>query len=571
MSSPRLEPLSTAIARLRARLAQEERGFSLVEVLVALFVLFIALVALARTATVAFSDIGLTRQRQTANQIANGLVEEVRGLPYDAVKLGLSTDHLAGDPGIVSCSGTYYLGACPPAATAEKIVHTPGLPEMRPLVPHRGSVGPPDFPSTFSWSVYITEAAGTYRVTAIVSWSQAHRSGLRNSVDVETLIYSPDGCVDTATHPFAAPCQPYFYGNGVAGGGAFGVSGTVAGVDFDSMSATLLQASANMQVEQVSRVDGSVSLPAAASVVNGVQNSTGSSTSSTADNDPSTAAGIHARQTVGPAAPGLAAVDGGGNRLAVSLGGGPEGATTSTTSAGGANSCNLQLDGRPCGFGEGVESGGTAATLTLADGVGTAQLLSVGVTSTDTTAYARRYVPSADEGLVRERVDWVLPQILVGRLPSGVTAPSGWSGYWVRLSGFSASAQAESGLNTSAPTVAVAGTVEAWNGTGYSSVTVTPAGGEVPIVALDHQSTDDLGNTVQVQIGGTVSVNPSTVAETVSGTSTRTEAKATVGSPLIVNLTYRVVRNGAVQADLSLEFHAGQARATTTYRPAPTA
>lgn len=542
------------------------------EVLVALFVLFVALVALARTATVALSDIGFTRQRQTANQIANRLLEEVRGLPYAAVTQGLSTDNLSGDPDVLNCSGTYYTKACPPAANAEKIVHTPGLAETHPLVPHRGSVGPPDFPGTYSWTVHVTEAGGPYRVTATVTWSQAQRTGVRNSVDAQTLVYSPEGCVDTATHPFAAPCQPYFYGNGVAGGGALGISGTVAGVGFDSMSATLVRVAANMQVEQVSRVDGSISLPAAASVVNGIQSSAGSSTSSSSDNDPSTAAGIYDRQTVGPAAPAVVAVEGGGNQLAVSLGGGPEGSTTSTTSAGGANECNLQVDGRQCAFGRGVESAETTATLTLGDGIGTAQLLSVGVTSTDTTDYARRLVPTAeDEGLVRERVDWVLPSMQLAGLPPAVTAPAGWAGYWVRLSGFSASAQAEAGLATSAPTVSVAGTVEAWNGTGYSTVNVTPAGGEVPIVALDHRSTDDLGNTVEVQITGTVSVEPSTVGEALSGTSTRTEADVSVGAPLIVNLTYRVLRNGAVQADLDLEFHAGQAQATAIYRAAPTA
>ena len=53
--------------RTLSRLRRAEGGFSLMETVVALGVLFIALLALARTAAVGFTDIAFSRQRTQAN------------------------------------------------------------------------------------------------------------------------------------------------------------------------------------------------------------------------------------------------------------------------------------------------------------------------------------------------------------------------------------------------------------------------------------------------------------------------------------------------------------------------
>src|SRR5919109_1135236 len=363
---------------LLSRGRREEEGFSLVELMVALGVLLIALLALARTATVAFTDVAAARQRQTGAQLANRLLEEIRGLPYTTVKSGLSDSDLTADSRVISCSGVLYYRACPPTAGAEKIVHSPMLPATKPLVPHTGSVGPPAFPSTYSWRVYVTEAAGApskgaYRVTVRVSWEANVRRGLRNFVEAQTLIYSPKGCVDPATHPFSAPCQPYYYGNGSAGGGTLQTTGTVSGVAFDS------------------------------------------------------------------------------------IGGSSAGTSASTTQATAANSCNLQTDNRPCGFGPGTAAGPVTESLVLSGGTGTANLVSVGTSASPVTTYVRRFVPAGGEpGLIRETVTWNLPQISMGGLPSGLAStPSGGQGYWVRLTGFNASTAVEAGLGTIAPTASI--------------------------------------------------------------------------------------------------------------------
>jgi len=338
-------------------------------------------------------------------------------------------------------------------------------------------------------------------------------------------------------------------------------------LSFDSLSADLYRETSNAQLEQVLRVEGDATLPAVRRIVSAVDTYEGDSAVSTADTDPATSATGHQRATVGPQGPATLSVAGGGNELAVSRGGGSTGETISTTAAGGANACNLQVDGLPCGFARGTAAGGLSHTLSVLQ-AGSAELVDVASSSSQPTVYLRRYVPGAGQvGLIREEVTWSLPEIQVGGVPSGVTPPPGWQGYWVRLTGFSATARAEAGVGTTTPTVTISGgQVQAWDGDGYQTVAVTTNGGDVPITPVDLESgppEDRIG----VEITGSVLVEPSSVAEVVTTGSTRTEGQARIGSPMVVSLNYRVLRNDVVVADVSLELIAGRGAARTIYRP----
>jgi len=136
----------------------------------------------------------------------------VRGLSYARVALGLADVEpgnvaLTADPNVVSCSGTYYFKTCPAVNPAsEQIVHTPGVtatcasPCVEPLVPHRGTVGPPNYPDTYTWSVYVTKAlsvpsAGAFRVTVIVSWTASGCSVTMNSTSALSTGHIFSGCV----------------------------------------------------------------------------------------------------------------------------------------------------------------------------------------------------------------------------------------------------------------------------------------------------------------------------------------------------------------------------------------
>src|SRR5688500_14435038 len=160
-------------------------GFSLVETLAAMGVLFGALLALAQLALVGFREIAVARQRQVASQLAGRIVEQVRGLPPDVVEMGLATIDLSGDPAVHECADGLYLDACPEGdPSAEPIVHSEAAPLTVPLFPHRGTVGPPTYTRPYEWSVYITRAAdvpaaGGLRVTTKVAWTTSPGTGGR--------------------------------------------------------------------------------------------------------------------------------------------------------------------------------------------------------------------------------------------------------------------------------------------------------------------------------------------------------------------------------------------------------
>ena len=564
-----MRTLNDRIAALRGRVAAQE-GLSIIEMAVALGVIFISLLALARTATVAFSDTANSRQRQTGNQLANQLLEQVAGLPWETVKKGLATSDLASDSNIVLCTGAVYRYK---TCTGEAIVHTAGLADVSPLVPHTGSVGPPDFVGTYTWRVYVTQptglpTAGGYRITAVVDWANRGRQGVRSEIEAQTLRYTPSGCVDSATHTFSGPCAAYFYGTGRAGGGTINTTGTWADGDepFDSLTMTLLSETADAQVENVSKLEGDVTLPTITKIVGGVETSETDATASAADSDPATPAGAYSTSSAGPQTSGEISLNDSGDRLTMSFASGATGSSTSAVAAGGASACNLQVDGKACGFSTGTQSGAMSQTIDLRD-PGVATIVSVAASSTPVTTYVRRYVPTAGQnGLIRETVTWSLPEIRIGGIPSNISPAGGWLGYWVRLINFSATATTEAGVSTAAPTVTInSGTIEAWHGNGYNSYPVTTAGGTATVSAVSQKTKVD-GEFQQVDISGEVSWEPSTTSETISSGTTRTEAKATIGSPLVVEMNYSITDDDENVANLVVQLTAGRGEVTTRYQ-----
>ena len=558
-------------------------GLTIIEMAVAFGIMFISLLALARTATVAFSDTANSRQRQTGNQLANQLLEQVAALPWETLQKGLATEDLSTDTAnIVSCAGTYRYLDC----TGEEIAHTPGLSDVAPLVPHMGTVDPEDpedegLVGTYSWRVYVTKAsdapsAGGYRVIAIVDWEDRARQGLRSEVEVQTIRYSPSGCVDDATHTVTGPCSPYFYGTGRAGGGTVVTTGTWAEGDapFDLLSMTLLSQTADAQLENVFKVEGDVSLPTLTSIIGGVESVESEATASAADTDPATPAGTYSTGSVNTSAGKTIQLNDSGNKLTLSYGSGSSGSSTSATAAGSAQPCNLQVDGKACGFSEGTQSGAMTQTIDLKD-PGFATLVSVGTSSTPVTTYVRRSVPPGENGLIRETVTWNIPEIRVGGIPSAINPPGppgAWQGYWARLSGFSATAVAEAGTGTAAPTVTInGGTIQTWHGGGYNSYSICApasapcsaptAGGSAMLSTVSKKTGGQ-----QVDISGEVGWESSTVDDpAVSGT-TRGEAKATIGSPFVVEMRYVVTDGGETVADLTIQVTAGRSEASTRYQ-----
>ena len=248
---------TTLSRRSRAQL-HGERGFTIVETVVAMVVIFGSLTALAYTATIGFRYIAYGRDRQQATGFANEIMEEIRGQAYSVITRGMSTTDITGDSRIVTCSTIKRFETC----SGPKIVSSsvPVGTTAPWLIPHSGTrtIGNLDA----SWATYVTNddpAANPYSVTVIVSWDTGALSqGQNNLVRIESNFWSPSGCVSSATHPFAAPCQPYFYGLASVPPGSvtFGsINLHDLAVDLDRATMSFPSARASLQQEQVSSLE----------------------------------------------------------------------------------------------------------------------------------------------------------------------------------------------------------------------------------------------------------------------------------------------------------------------------
>ena len=94
----------TLIRRIRARL-DGERGFTILETVIAIMVVFASLTALAYTASIGFRYVGYGRDRIQATGVANRVMEDIRGLAYTKITNGISSTELTSDTRIKSCSG----------------------------------------------------------------------------------------------------------------------------------------------------------------------------------------------------------------------------------------------------------------------------------------------------------------------------------------------------------------------------------------------------------------------------------------------------------------------------------
>ncbi len=573
------------LARVRVRAHSDERGFTLLETVIAVTVVFGSLLMLAYTATIGFTYASLARERQSATGLANQVMEQVRGLATDRFVKGLSSSDLAGDPNIVLCGSDYRFKTC----SGDHIVHTPGLPTAVPLVPHRGAVSD-GFPTAFDWAVYVTvtnndPATEPYVVTVIVSWTGGRTAGA-HYVQSQSVVFDPEGCLSDTVHPFPGPCQPIFTTDATRESGRITITAnTLTGLapspgTLTRAALVLAGARSEIQSEQVSLVQGTASLPGAELVLtSGTQTVGLNAASSSADGNPTTVAGTYSSSTLSPATGGSRTVTStspAGNSLTVSNGsGGDDGSTVSATAADPLTApCPLGLsenDRQPCGAASVQQASTLSATMVL-DGltpllnnVTLARVLPETVPSTTATDFQEQ---TGEDGLERQTINRRVGTVTLLNLPSRMTPPSGFT-YYVLLTGYSDTATAEAGTNTSGPSASInGGVLSYWNGSGYTTVTVPNT--STTITLPQFQKTQRFqGKDVTVTMSGTVTTGGVSTRETVSG-STRTSAQAIVKSPLKASLTYTIAIEGTTHVNLTLDVDLGQIVATGNYTPPPT-
>lgn len=589
----------------RARTGAPDAGSTLLEVTIA-----IALLAMLATSVIpAFMSMmvhtAISKQRQVATSLLNEAMEQVRALPFALVANGLDNDEVvaSADPRITVSGSSYTF------MNGEAIPHGNLDYTQPPLVPHATSRIVED--ASYTVAVYPTlfeGSATTLRVTVIVDWNDSYQQGRLDSIQTQSILYSdPTGCISSATHPFAAPCQPFLYASASSGNAAItvtpapGVIGPAVGaIALTSAQLDLPSTSSTMQVEQITTVS-SKTLTGGGTIVTASTATTGAASAALGvDDDPGSASGTSQTQTIAQSGAPITASDG-VNSITIAPGSTDTGTATSTIAASATPACHdlsasVLLTGSACASAR-AQHESTAATLTMNLSTGDASLGAVPLATAAVPAAASRTFTSrhlgphlsyctgaTGDGCVHAGSRRVLGTIELAGLPQRIIddgrAPAGWvANRLIRLDDYADVASSERGVNAAAPSVAHASasgsgtpTLTYWNGSGYTTTTIdwgaAPPTIEIPTVSVFDDTVP--GGPVEVTIDATVSAGAATTAITGPvGCGTACTAAASIDSPLVADIRYTVTSAGGTLADIVIHVDLGSNIATTSYRAAP--
>ena len=225
------------VRRLRHPAADD--GFTIVESVVALGIIFMVLTGLLGTLGSATKGIVTARQRNAAVGLANQVLETARASSYATVGLNSADTTLTSDSAIVS--GTYDPDGAGSIAAEPLVYASPS--NQSPWLLHK-------FPTTVSGTVYQTYVYVTMvtpsgsdpykRVTAIVDWSGSGRAQyaattIAAKVKLSTFVYNA-----------SLPADPLLQGIASATGGTISISGNIDNLAIADATLALPQASSNL-------------------------------------------------------------------------------------------------------------------------------------------------------------------------------------------------------------------------------------------------------------------------------------------------------------------------------------
>jgi type II secretory pathway pseudopilin PulG len=592
----------TIARRIRARL-QGERGFTIVETVVAMVVIFGSLTALAYTATIGFKYISYGRDRQQATAYANRIMEEIRGQAYSVITRGMSTSDLTGDANIVSCSSVNRFESC----SGPKVVATtvPGGTTAPWIIPHKSSSPVTIGNLDVSWATYVTNDDPTtspYAVTVIVSWaSGAISQGPNNIVRLQSNFWSPSGCVSSTTHPFAAPCQPFFYGLAQVPDGSITFTGDLheGFVDFEEGVLTWPSAKALTQQEQViSTQADAIESRFSFEDTSGLEEGGETTAEYSGDSDPGSTVGVTAGGALagaGDTAQRLQPDAGGEMGLRFDIPSGQIGnANVSTLAkATDAYACppsgTRETDSLACAGAQVRQVNTVTATVpfTHVVNIGNARIARLAAPASYSTATAERDAVSGQNGLVDVQATRYLGDFYLGGFPtSGMTAPTGMSttdtlatNYCMYVTGYNDTARVYAGARTATgPAASIGGgTFSYWNSStnSYSSLAVTSS--SLDTLAFTCSKTQSVSGSsvtwrVDVSSGGISHALVPAYTETTDATDTqiKKEVEATV-QPITITFRYRLIVEGATEIDLTTVVNPGTLSARGVYGPPPAA
>jgi prepilin-type N-terminal cleavage/methylation domain-containing protein len=585
------------IRRARSR-GHDCDGFTLVEVLVTMLIVLLVMTSVIAVMVRMRATLSMARQRQQATALASASLEQLRALPLATLAAGLAPSDLAGDANIVSAAGVTRF-VLPGSGIDEPLVAQGDAQTPAPLRPHL--VSRPVDGVTYVVGTYVSQLTTTspYLLTSVVQWSSNASATGRTLVQRSTA-FSPTGCLSTATHPFAGPCQPLFSGEAGQAAASIAVVNDVdpaqpiSGFDGRSMELDLPALSTSLALEQTGTATSrATTTGAAADVGSSHTTSGGQSAAVTTSTDPSGAA----TPTGSAATPAQTS-----STMSLTGSAGTLSATPSSTDAGSASAAAAQsvtcpdASGAPlapaqaCASGTARSSGADAVLTTNLSGTSTVRALGsfdiarLAPAPADARAVAARVTSNggpacpttAGDGCAYAATSRSLGTVMLGGLPPAQASddrPASFTSA-VAVTGLTETARAEAGAGERAPSYARAGgTLSYWNGTATTSLSLagvtTPSTIDPPATTATYRGT---GGDVTITVDPLIVIGSAT-SDTSGSMPCASEqcSRNVTGSTISISLTYLVVTAGTVTTRFAVTANLGSVLAKATYRSAPNA
>ena len=486
-----------------------DKGFSLIEQIIAMTVIVGALIGLLSTLGATAKGLSISRQRTIAISLAKQAIENLEGSAYNNVAMNLAG--LSSEPLIHGTTPDFTFDG-------EFVVSGGTTPSYKTTIVSGGT--------TFVLRTFVTRVSaagsGYRRVTVIIEWpstSPAH------TMRFSTLVFP----LDYASYPSSS-------GDAEATGGLMSVIGQLGGdtiedlhlalpaVRADTNASTLRTSigAAASATGYVDLLDGPVTAPGCTATGTDVGECPRQTDDSIADNDFTSTTGSWV-SGVGRTFVAGSLLTPGGTTLTT-----PAGTMTSRTST---DACGV------CGFGDsdGLPWSDASVATTTASTAGFNSNHGVGVLSGSFWTMAAAWTPSASidhdstgGGLVTSTAQLSAPAVRVLDLVGG---PAGYAGA-VKVSAFTARATAMAGYTLVAPDVTTGTTtmqIQLWDGAAYRTVNLLPG------AALDTtaSATLTIGDHV-VSFTSRVQAQPSNFSTL--GTAPRADAAAQHPSILLISV-----------------------------------
>ena len=587
--------------RVRTRMSGDE-GFTLLELSVAMLVIAVVIVTLVGLQISSVKTVAVARQRQAATALADQKIERLRSLPYTVIQSGLLQSDTPSDTRVLS--GRLIA----PWNEALVVSSTQSNAELAPHVQPQTLNG-----VTYNIATYITHpknADGSdststvdFWLTVVSQWRSVSTANKFKTVVVRTRVTYPAGCNGDVTHPYAGPCQPFLYGQSGRSTGQISITpadastAPVSGLAFTNASVLFSNYTSQTSVEQTT---SSVAKAFSSGTKIDSANTGQDATAATADIDPGTAAATGPFNVAVPtSSSGTTQISGSAGSLnllstGIAGGSGVQSAVASTTSGNCQDLSGTVLNTfQACASAEVGRVGGNEADLDLSSlGGRDLPAFALAAMTPDATAarsYSGRFLTAYNghctnttgDGCVAVGTSRVVSSLVAGTLPAGDGGdqlPSNFSGM-VTGSALSESVAAETGfytggVNATGSAPAPTGTLQYWNGSGYSNASLTSTNTySLPAVNATYWRN---GNpAITIAMTGVLNITAATTTTNLNGTPascqpTACTAKAQ-GVGIVADVTYQIMSGNNQVAYFTVELNLGRLIANATYRAVPSA